>query len=66
MKALYMRFPEESEEEEKAGEGEAAAGAATPGEGLVTPLGITSVPPGMETPDIIELRKKKQETDLEG
>lgn len=39
---------------------------ATPGEGLVTPLGISSVPPGMETPDTIELRKKKVESDMEG
>lgn len=43
-----------------------AAGVATPGEGLVTPLGISSVPPGMETPDTIELRKKKVESDMEG
>ncbi|OWR54601.1 Splicing factor 3B subunit 2 [Danaus plexippus plexippus] len=57
---------EESDEGEKAGEGEAvAAGVATPGEGLVTPLGTSSVPPGLETPDTIELRKKKME-DLEG
>ena len=51
---------------EKPGEGEVAAGVATPGEGLVTPLGISSVPPGMETPDTIELRKKKVESDMEG
>lgn len=28
---------------------------------LVTPSGITSVPIGMETPDMIELRKKRIE-----
>jgi hypothetical protein len=39
---------------------------ATPGEGLATPLGTSSVPPGMETPDTIELRKKKLDTDNEG
>lgn len=57
---------EESDEGEKPGDGEVAAGVATPGEGLVTPLGISSVPPGMETPDTIELRKKKVESDVEG
>ncbi|CAB3249351.1 unnamed protein product [Arctia plantaginis] len=57
---------EESDEGEKPEEGEVAAGLATPGEGLVTPLGISSVPPGMETPDTIELRKKKVESDIEG
>ncbi|XP_049704887.2 splicing factor 3B subunit 2 [Helicoverpa armigera] len=69
---LESESEEESEEEEsddggeKPGEGEVAAGVATPGEGLVTPLGISSVPPGMETPDTIELRKKKVESDMEG
>ena len=29
--------------------------------GLVTPSGLTSVPMGMETPDMIELRKKRIE-----
>ncbi|VVD01004.1 unnamed protein product [Leptidea sinapis] len=57
---------DEESDEEKVGEGEVATGVATPGEGLVTPLGISSVPPGMETPDTIELRKKKLDTDLEG
>lgn len=56
-----------TEESEEEGEGEGdASGAATPGEGLVTPLGAGSVPPGVETPDTIELRKKKVESDLEG
>ncbi|KAI8424875.1 hypothetical protein MSG28_006796 [Choristoneura fumiferana] len=66
---LESESEEESEEEEseEEGEGEAdASGAATPGEGLVTPLGASSVPPGVETPDTIELRKKKVESDLEG
>ncbi|XP_068618896.1 splicing factor 3B subunit 2 [Battus philenor] len=57
---------EESGSEEEAGPGAAAAGTATPGEGLVTPLGISSVPPGVETPDTIELRKKKLDSDVEG
>lgn len=79
---LESESEEESEEEESGEEGEGpgegepslAAGVATPGEGLVTPLGpgmglgmgISSVPPGMETPDTIELRKKKLDTDTEG
>ena len=29
--------------------------------GLITPSGVTSVPVGMETPDAIELRKKRIE-----
>ncbi|XP_030031608.2 LOW QUALITY PROTEIN: splicing factor 3B subunit 2 [Manduca sexta] len=69
---LESESEEESEEEESGDEGEKgtdqemAAGVATPGEGLVTPLGVSSVPPGVETPDTIELRKKKLDTDLEG
>ena len=31
------------------------------GSGLVTPSGVTSVPVGMETPDMIELRKRRIE-----
>nr|XP_022332731.1 splicing factor 3B subunit 2-like [Crassostrea virginica] len=51
---------EESEEEEE--EEEDTSGLVTPGpEGLVTPSGMTSVPMGMETPDMIELRKKRIE-----
>ncbi len=38
----------------------------TPAEGLVTPSGITSIPAGIHTPDIIELRKRKIETEMEG
>ncbi|XP_063707669.1 splicing factor 3B subunit 2 [Culicoides brevitarsis] len=64
---------EESEsEEEEEDEGEDLAnqpdetGLVTPAEGLVTPSGLTSgVPPGMETPDNIELRKKKIEAEME-
>jgi splicing factor 3B subunit 2 len=37
----------------------------TPAEGLVTPSGLTSVPAGMETPEAIELRKKKIESEME-
>ena len=62
---------EESSEEEEETEATAAAGKpatkevdesgfVTPAEGLATPSGLTSVPTGMETPDMIELRKRKQ------
>lgn len=58
---------EESEEEE--GEGEESAidpsGLVTPAEGLATPSGFSSVPAGLETPDMIELRKKKIEAEME-
>lgn len=40
-------------------------GLVTPVEGLVTPSGLTSVPAGMETPENIELRKKKIEAEME-
>lgn len=63
---FFILAEESGDEGEKPGEGEVAAGVATPGEGLVTPLGISSVPPGMETPDTIELRKKKLDSDQEG
>ncbi|CAK1583825.1 unnamed protein product [Parnassius mnemosyne] len=72
---LESESEEESEEEESGSEEEGSAagagaavagGTATPGEGLVTPLGISSVPLGVETPDIIELRKKKLDNDVEG
>ena len=33
--------------------------------GLITPSGLTSIPTGMETPDMIELRKKKIEDAME-
>ncbi|KAH9505181.1 Splicing factor 3B subunit 2 [Bulinus truncatus] len=50
---------EESEEEEEEEKDE--TGLITPADGLMTPGGITSVPLGMETPDQIELRKKRIE-----
>lgn len=34
-------------------------------EGLVTPSGITSIPAGLETPETIELRKRKIESEME-
>ncbi|KAK0074278.1 hypothetical protein PV326_012580 [Microctonus aethiopoides] len=44
-----------------------ASGLVTPGaEGLITPSGIASIPAGMETPETIELRKKKIENEMEG
>lgn len=33
---------------------------------MATPSGISSVPAGMETPDMIELRKRKIEDAMEG
>lgn len=41
-------------------------GLVTPAEGLVTPSGLTSIPAGMETPETIELRKRKIENEMEG
>jgi len=56
---------EESEDEEKANPDE--SGFVTPAEsGMITPSGISTVPSGMETPDMIELRKKKIEDAMEG
>ena len=37
----------------------------TPAEGLATPSGVTSIPAGVETPDMIELRKKTIEESME-
>ncbi|XP_059611658.1 splicing factor 3B subunit 2 [Phlebotomus argentipes] len=66
---LESESEESSEEEEEEGEdlGNAPdeSGLVTPAEGLVTPSGLTSVPAGMETPDTIELRKKKIESEME-
>uniref|UniRef100_A0A1B6DUI7 PSP proline-rich domain-containing protein n=1 Tax=Clastoptera arizonana TaxID=38151 RepID=A0A1B6DUI7_9HEMI len=61
---LESESEEESDEEEEGEEGEEEvepdhAGLITPAEGLITPSGITSIPAGLETPEIIELRKKK-------
>ena len=36
-----------------------------PCSGLVTPSGVTSVPVGVETPDLIELRKKRIEDSMD-
>lgn len=57
---------EESEEEEEEEKQEDETGLVTPAEGLVTPSGLSSVPTGMETPDMIELRKRKIEAEMEG
>nr|XP_054758237.1 bromodomain-containing protein 4-like isoform X1 [Lytechinus pictus] len=56
---------EESEEEREPGEID-ETGLITPADGgLITPSGLTSIPTGMETPDMIELRKKKIEDAME-
>lgn len=56
---------EEEEEGEDLGEPTDESGLITPAEGMVTPSGLTSIPAGMETPDTIELRKKKIEAEME-
>lgn len=38
----------------------------SPCSGLITPGGFSSVPAGMETPELIELRKKKIEEAMDG
>ena len=70
-KTLWGELESESEEEEseesesdeeKEPETADATGLITPADGgLITPSGVTSVPVGMETPDMIELRKKRIE-----
>eukprot|EP00118_Oscarella_pearsei_P001542 m.7713 g.7713 ORF g.7713 m.7713 type:complete len:680 (+) comp19450_c0_seq1:23-2062(+) len=53
---------EEESEEGGGGEEEEAAdetGLMTPAEGLATPSGMTSIPGGLETPEMLELRKRK-------
>ncbi|XP_036225184.2 splicing factor 3B subunit 2 [Bactrocera oleae] len=66
---LESESEESSEEEEEDGEDLGNqpddSGLVTPAEGLVTPSGLTSVPAGMETPETIELRKKKIEAEIE-
>lgn len=65
---LESESEESSEEEEEEGEDLGTideTGLVTPAEGMVTPSGLTSVPAGMETPDTIELRKKKIESEME-
>jgi len=56
---------EEEEEEDEAGDG---SGLQTPvvDAGLATPSGTTSVGAGLETPDNLELRKRRIEADMEG
>ncbi|XP_065357578.1 splicing factor 3B subunit 2 [Calliphora vicina] len=66
---LESESEESSDEEEEEGEDMTnpvdESGLVTPAEGLVTPSGLTSVPAGMETPENIELRKKKIEQEME-
>ncbi|KAL4237418.1 Splicing factor 3B subunit 2 [Mactra antiquata] len=69
-KAKWGELESESEsEEESESESEEEtpedSGLITPAEGLVTPSGITSVPVGMETPDMIELRKRRIEDSMD-
>ncbi|XP_072314697.1 splicing factor 3B subunit 2 [Eucyclogobius newberryi] len=57
----------EEEEEESDEEKPDETGFFTPAEsGLITPGGFSSVPAGMETPELIELRKKKIEEAMDG
>jgi len=59
---LESESDEEDSDEEEEEEEQDTSGLVTPGEtGLVTPSGVTSVPVGIETPDMIELRKKRIE-----
>merc|ERR1719270_3333175 len=62
---------EEEDDDEEQADDERAAGAQTPlvGEGLATPSGMSSVGLGglgQETPELLELRKKKIEAEMEG
>eukprot|EP00066_Takifugu_rubripes_P028385 XP_011617651.1 PREDICTED: splicing factor 3B subunit 2 [Takifugu rubripes] len=58
---------EEEEEEESEEEKPDETGFFTPADsGLITPGGFSSVPAGMETPELIELRKKKIEEAMDG
>ncbi|GAA6063317.1 hypothetical protein JCM10212_005485 [Sporobolomyces blumeae] len=61
---------EESEDEDSDGEGQGGVigdGLSTPATGLETPSGLASVtstvPGGLETPDFLELRKRREPTD---
>ena len=64
---LESESEEELEEDNEEDSDEDVSGLVTPGEtGLVTPSGISSLPAGLETPDMIELRKKRMETEMEG
>ncbi|XP_069750222.1 splicing factor 3B subunit 2 [Narcine bancroftii] len=59
---------EEEEEEDESDEDKPDdTGFITPADsGLITPGGFSSVPAGMETPELIELRKKKIEEAMDG
>lgn len=59
---------EEEENEEEAGEAPPQTGLQTPvvDAGLATPSGMTSVGLGQETPELLELRKKRIEAEMEG
>ncbi|XP_069036544.1 splicing factor 3B subunit 2 isoform X2 [Lepisosteus oculatus] len=58
---------EEEEEEESDEDKPDETGFFTPADsGLITPGGLSSVPAGMETPELIELRKKKIEELMDG
>ncbi|XP_059574397.1 splicing factor 3B subunit 2 isoform X2 [Alligator mississippiensis] len=58
---------EEEEEDESDEEKPDETGFVTPADsGLITPGGFSSVPAGMETPELIELRKKKIEEAMDG
>ena len=69
---LFQESEEEEEEEEEEEDTEKQAelaGIQTPvvDAGLATPSGMSSVgAPGQETPELIELRKRKIEADMEG
>lgn len=63
-KSNWGELESESESEEESSEEEEEqddTGLITPAEGLVTPSGMTSIPMGVETPDMIELRKRRIE-----
>ena len=57
---------DEEDEDDKDKQQIDETGLVTPAEGLITPSGLTSIPAGMETPETIELRKKKIEAEMEG
>ncbi|XP_071039095.1 splicing factor 3B subunit 2-like [Parasteatoda tepidariorum] len=63
---LKTESSEEDEEEEENEYEEDETRLVTPAEGLITPNGFSSIPAGMETPDMIEFRKRKVEVESEG
>ncbi|XP_070180987.1 splicing factor 3B subunit 2-like isoform X2 [Littorina saxatilis] len=62
---LESESESEEESEEEDDEEPDDTGLVTPAEGLVTPSGLTSIPVGVETPDMIELRKRRIEDDMD-